>query len=283
MIYGLAALALLAFQTPLPDLPKKYLSAPPKKTSTMAKVGNVTIKASDLESYLWDWRAQEALQDLVTHQMIVNEARRLKVAVSDTAIQQELDKQLATVKAELPPGENLETSIREKGFPRSRLYLRIKSEQLLNALVLKSFSASAFVKVSTIIFRPKTELAADVAEAVRQAEDAHNALTNGEPWGDVLARYAHDASILQTGGLLGWKETVAFPSLVRQELAQHQAGAITRPAQTANGIQIFRLEAKGDTASGPVLEELKQAFLQAKRPAFLADLKKRTKITYPKL
>lgn len=282
MILGLAALALLSFQTPLPDLPKKHLAAPPKRESAMAKVGNVTIKASDLEAYLWDWRAQEALQDLVTHQMIVNEARRQKVTVTDAAIQKELDRQLAAVKAELPPGENLETSIHEKGFPRSRLFLRIKSEQLLNALVLKGFSPKGFVKVSTIIIRPKSELAADIAEAARQAEDAHNALKNGEPWGDVLSRYTHDASTIEGGGLLGWRESAAFPSVVRQALQTGQSGAITAPAQTANGIQIFRLEARGDTAQGPVLEELRQTYLQAKRPAFLEDLKKRTKVVYPK-
>lgn len=278
MRHGFIAWALLALQTPVPDLPKQHLKAKPRATAVVAQVGNVAIKASDLERYLWDWRAREALQDLITHQMIVNEARRLKVTVTNAAVQKELDKQLAEVKAALPPGETLEASIRDRGFPRSRLFLRIKSEQLLNAIVLKSFDRKNYVKVSTILIRPRTEQASDLAEALRRAESAYSALINGEPWSDVLSRHTEDAGALQADGSIGWKEHGAFPPTVRQEMARQKPGAITKPAQTANGIQIFRLDARGESATGTVLEELKAAYLQVVRPGYLEDLKKRTKI-----
>lgn len=278
MTQGLALFALLAFQTPAPDLPKKHMAPRPKPAAVLAKVGNVTIRASDLEDYLWDWRAQEALQDLVSHQMIANEAKRLKVTVSDAVVQRELDRELAELKRQLPAGEPLEASIKGRGFPRSRLFLRIKSEQLLNSLVLRSFNPKLYVKVSTIIVRARSEQATDLADALKRAGEAHTALKNGEPWSDVLSRHSQDASTLQTEGLLGWKELSAFPPTVREELASKLSGGITAPAQTPNGIQIFRLEAKGESATGSILTELKSAYLQATRPKYLEDLRKRSKI-----
>lgn len=281
MIHGLTAFLLFALQAPTLDLPKRHLVPKPKPDAILAKVGNVPIRASDLESYLWDWQAYEALQDLITHQMIAREAKRLKVAVADATVQAELDRQLASLKQQLPPGETLEGSLRDRGFPKSRLFLRIKSEELLNAIVLKSFVPKDYVKVSTIVVRPRSEQATDLADALKRAKAAHTALINGEPWSDVLSRFSPDATTLSTQGLLGWKELAVFPPTVKAELATKAPGGITKPAQTPNGLQIFRLEARGATAAGETLSELKQTYLQGTRAKYLEDLRKRTTIVQP--
>lgn len=272
------ALALLGIQAQALDLPKKFLSPRPKPAAVVAKVNGDPIRAQDLESYLWDWRAFEAAQDLTSYQMVAAEARRQKVSVTDAEVQQELDKNLEQLRKELRPGQTLQGLLLERGFPKSRLYLRVKTERLLNKLVLKAFDPKPFVRVSTIVVRPLTERATDVAQALQRADDAYNALKNGEPWGDVLARHTDDTPTLQNGGLLGWREIRAFPPTVQQEMATLKPGGFTKPAQTANGIQIFRLEAVGAGATGAQLEELRNAYLQGTRQKFFEDLRARTKI-----
>ena len=278
MTFALAIALAAAFQNPALSLPKKHLSPPPKPAAVVAKVGGVPITAADIESYLWDWRAYEIIQDAITHQMIAAEAKRQGVAVTDAEVQKALDERLAEVKKQLRPGQTLDQELREQGFTRSRLFLRLRSEQLLNKLLDKSFDPKDFIKVSTIIIRPQSEQATHLAEALQRAEAAYTALKNGEPWGDVLSRHSDDPSTIHSNGLLGWRELSAFPPTVQQEMATLKPGAITKPAQTTHGIQIFRVEAKGTSASGDVLKELKQAFVAGTGQRYLDDLRKRTKV-----
>lgn len=271
-------LALVVLQGQALDLPNKFISPKPKPDALLATVGGTPILASNLEPYLWDWRAHEALQDLVTHQMIAAEAARLSVRVSDEDIQKELDKQLEQVKKELQPGQTADQLLLERGFPKSRLYLRIRSEQLLNKLVMQSFDPKQFVKVATIVVRSRSEQASELAQALKRAEDAYNALRNGEAWGDVLARHSDDPGALQSQGMLGWRELRAFPPTVQDEMRSLKPGAITKPAQTANGIQIFRIEAIGAQAEGAAIQELGEAFLTGSRQRYLDGLRAKTKV-----
>jgi len=278
MSIPIALLFSLAFQTPALDLPKRFLAPKPKPDAVMAKVGGVPIRASDIESYLWDWRAYEVMQDAVTHQMIAAEAKKQKVVAADSEIQQELNRQLEGIKSQLKPGQTVQKAMLEQGFPKSRLYLRIKSEVLLNKLTMKSFDPKSYVKVSTIIIRARSEQTAELAVALKRADEAYAALRSGEPWSDVLSRYTDDTTTLQSQGLLGWRDMNAFPPTVRQEVAAMKPGAITKPAQTQNGIQIFRIEALGSSAEGPVLNDLKQSFLMGSRQKVLDQIRAKTPV-----
>ncbi len=263
---------------PAPDLPKRYLAAKPKPDAVLAKVGGVPIRGGDLEAYLWDWRAFEAVQDLITHQMIVAEAKRLKLVEDPAAIERELSRQLDAVRSRLQTGQTLSHALLTEGFPKSRLWMRIRTEHLLDQIVLKSFNPKAYIKVSTIIIRKRSPQTADLAEAIKKADEAYASLRNGEPWGDALARFTEDASTLQNQGLLGWRELSAFPEVVQQEMKALRVGGVTRPAETANGIQIFRIEGNGSEAQGPQLQELKDAYRLGGRVKVLEELRKRTKI-----
>jgi foldase protein PrsA len=268
------ALALAAQSAP--TLPQKHLSPKPAPDAVLATVGGSPIRGSDIEALLWDWRGYEALQDAITYRTLADEAKRKGIEVSDADVEAELARQLERVKQQLQPGQTVEQVLQEQGFPKSRLFLRIKSEQMLDRLVEASFDPKNFVKVSTILIRAKSEQATDLAEALRRAEEAYAALRNGEAWNDVLGRFSSDPGILQTGGLLGWRELSAFPPTVQQELAALAAGGVTKPAQTQNGIQIFRVETKGEKAEGAVRQELRDAYLAGTRPRFMEELRKRT-------
>ena len=58
-------------------------------------------------------------------------------------------------------------------------------------------------------------------------------------------------------GLLGWRELTAFPDVAKSQLVALKKGEVTQPVQTKNGIQIFRIEAKGDGASKDELEQMR--------------------------
>src|SRR4051812_8911494 len=70
------ALAAQAGNSPVNDIPAKYRTTPPAAGAAVARVNGVEIKAGDVESLLWDWRGFDAIQDLVSYQMIKAEAQK---------------------------------------------------------------------------------------------------------------------------------------------------------------------------------------------------------------
>lgn len=262
----------------LPPIPPTILPAPPAPDTPVLRVNGQPILARELQGFLWDWRVAEVMEDIITWRMLLDEAGKRQITLSNEAVEKELEAQIARAKGQYPPGTNIEAQLRLQGFPKSRLYIRIQSEMLLDRIVMGEFDPAQFVDVSTVIFPPKSEQASDLAEAIRQAQDAYDALMRGDDWGEVLRRTVQDPSALQSNGRLGWRERSAFPASVREELLRLKPGGFTKPAQTANGIQIFRLEQVGSEARGEALEELRTIFRTTGRQSVLERLRRDTTV-----
>ncbi len=256
----------------------KYLTPAPESSKVLAKVDGKDITAADVAPYLWDWRGQEALEDLLQYRMIKLQADKLQLTLPEAEVEAELKAQMDRVKTSLQPGEELDDYIRMQGFPKSRLYLRLSAELLLDKIVMRSFEPDRYVEVSTILIRPRSESANDLSEALRLAQEAYDSLKKGSKWEDVLKKYTNEPAALQSNGRLGWRMLGVFPQPVREDMLQVNVGQCTRPAQTQNGIQIFRLEKRGKDAKGEDLEALKGQFRGEARPNILEQIRKDAKI-----
>ena len=82
----------------------------------------------------------------------------------------------------------------------------------------------------------------------------------------------------QQRGLLGWRELTAFPDEAKKQLIDMKKGDITQPVQTKNGIQIFRIEAKGDGASKAELEQMRVELTELLKFQATQKIKKTLKI-----
>lgn len=278
MFVSLIFAATTALQTPSTDVPQNLLAPKPKAGTVMALVNGRAITMEEVERYLWDWRAYEVLQDLITYRMLSAESAKIGFKLDEDAVANGLQVQLKQVQDSLPEGKKLDQALLEQGFPKSRLYLRVKTQMMLDAAVLASFKPEDFVDVATIIVRPRSEQASDLADAIQQAQTAYDELEKGAKWDDVLRRFHTDAQILQTHGRIGWRALRAFPESVAREIRTLGRGGITRPAQTANGIQIFRIEQLGEDAKGEELNQLRQQFLAGGRQQVLERIRKEVKV-----
>lgn len=259
------------------DLPAKYKTIAPSGDTVIARVNGVPLRASDLAPLLWDWRADEALTDLISYQMSRADADAKGVKVSEEEVEAAMAVQIEEIRAGLQPGQDLETMLRQQGFPRSRLYLRIASQLLIEKLAMRQFDAKEYVKVSTIVIKPADEQTTSVGAALKAADDAYARLEGGEAWDSVLSTIKDPAG-RPSGGLLGWRALAAFPDSVRLAFEGLAEGKAARPVQTPNGIQIFRLERHGRDAAGPDVADLHQVFIEGARQAYAASLRERTKI-----
>ena len=158
-----------------------------------------------------------------------------------------------------------------------RSFLRVKTEILLRKLILVNFKQEEYVKISTIVIKAASASTADVKVALEKADKTYGRLTGGEKWEDVLLSVTDDARARASLGQVGWRPITLFPESTRKELSAKKGG-ITKPAQTQNGIQIFRIDATGKDATAAELLELQESYVGGQRQQFMAKLRADAKV-----
>lgn len=271
----LPALLFAAWQS---AVPARYLPARPAADAVIAKVNGVPIKASDVEPLVWDWRSNEVVEELTNYHIVRLEAERLGVTVTPAELETETEKALRQLQDSLPQGTSLRSALESQGSAPSRVYVRVRTKLLLDRIVLKSFDPAGFVKISTMIVRPKNEQTVALAEAIKRADDLYARLQKGESWDKVLQDTTNEPETLKSAGLLGWRQISAFPEVVRTEMTGLGVGKVTKPAQTVNGFQIFRIEAFGKDAKPEEMESVKDLYLSQARPEVFNKLRSAAKI-----
>lgn len=253
---------------------------PPKPApdAILATVDGAPITAADVEAYLWAWKEKEVVRELADHKMIAAEAARQGVSVSDAEVKAKIDEQLAQVKANLPQGQTLDDFLKSRGAEPSRLFLAARSAVLVDKLAAKEFQPAKYVKVSTLVFRTTGDTTEALTKAIKAADAAYASLQAGKPWKDVLRVYETNSTVLSNDGLVGWKAYDAFPDSVRTQMDKLKPMGYTKPTQTANGIQIFRLDARGESANPADLAELRSQYIQSARQSLVPRLRQATKI-----
>lgn len=246
----------------------------------VASVDGVPILAKDVEAYLWDWRGSEIVQEMVEMQIVDAEAARRKVSVTQAEIEAKVEQTLKEAEAQLQPGTSLDAQLRQSGFTRNRIYLRVQRQLLLEKMALGAFVPGDYLRVSAITYKPAGELT--IEKALTKADEAYKQLLKGTPWPNVLAGSTSVPEVLQTGGQIGWRKIRIFPESVVAEMRTLKVGQFTKPAQTTAGVQIFRVDGKGWELRSEELKQLQEAYLQGAVPSLEIELRKKAKIVpYP--
>ncbi|HZH98335.1 MAG TPA: peptidylprolyl isomerase [Fimbriimonadaceae bacterium] len=256
------------------DVPANLVPAKPDPGKVLVKVNGEEVKASDIEALLWEWSANDVLEDLILYRTVKQEAEKRAVRVEEIAVQQRLAEFLEELKRGLQPGQTLEGLLQRENSAPSRLFIRLKTEMLLQALATKTFTPDQFVKVSTIIFKPDSDRSESVAGAIKKAQDAYDKLVAGTRFEEILAQSTQNEDAIRARGQIGWRQLSAFPSTIQPDLQAAKAGSYTKPVQTVNGIQIFRVDMKGAEAKDDELTQLKTLYGRA----YLERLKSEAKV-----
>lgn len=268
----------VAFTLQNADIPSKYLTPAPAKDKVLAKVDGVEIKAGDVESLLWEWRGQEVVADLVSYQMMKNAASKAKVSVADKEVDDALEQQLAAITPQMTGGKPRDQYLLDQGFTKSRLWMRLKTELLLNKIAALDFKPDEYIKISTIIVKAESTSTASATAAAKKADLFYDKLIKGASWESVLQLSTTDVRTLDANGLVGWRKIEAFPEEVRLEMAKSKAGGYTKPALTANGFQIFRIEMYGRDAKGKDLQDAIDIHVASVRASVLQKIRSESKV-----
>jgi parvulin-like peptidyl-prolyl isomerase len=262
----------------------------PAPGKVLATVNGTPITAGTVETYLWDWKEDDVLENLINFEVVNVEAKRLHISVSPAELQTDMDQALASVKTSImqakqnprpgadPPSSDVWDALKKQGYTPSRVKMVIRSSALLDKIAGLDFKPSDCVKVSAIRVIATSTKPEDAAAAAKTAQTYYDLLTKGTSWTTVLASSTQDANVLNSQGLIGWRSLSLFPPLAVAELSKMKAGQVTHPITTAYGIQIFRLNAIGTDVPASELKPLKDDFLQKHRGDVLKRLQAQVKI-----
>lgn len=257
------------------DLPAKYQVARPAPDAVVGRVNGTVIRARDVEDLLWQWRGSEAVTELIEYELVRAAAAKAEVTATEAEIDDRLERSIKELEPSLQ-GRPVDEALLAMGFTRSRAYLRVRADVLLEKMALKSFRPEDFIKVSAITVTPGNGITLE--GAIQAADEAYAKLKAGSEWRDVLATTTPDERILQSGGLVGWRRLRLFPESVAKEIATLKPGSYTKPAQTTSGVQIFRIEAKPSEATPEQMNELRQTYLAAETAMIRQRLRNEAKI-----
>lgn len=247
----------IALQTGGIQLGIPNLRPAPEKDQVLVKVNGQEIKASDIAALLWDAKAEEILNEVTYFQLAKTEADKLGIFLTGKEIDDGVQRELDAMKANLGPGQTLEQAMAATGQTRARLYLAVKTSLLLTKIAFAEFDPKLYVKVSTIIIKPASNSATDLASAIKIAQGAYDRLQKGDAWETVVDDVVTDETGRETKGRLGWRLMSAFPDDVRSELGLLKSNQYTKPAQIQGGIQFFRVERFGKDLNKEELEQMR--------------------------
>lgn len=233
------------------------LKPAPEKDQVLIKVNGQEIKASDIAALLWDAKAEEILNEVTYFQLAKAEADKLGIFLTGKEIDDGVQRELDAMKANLAAGQTLEQFMASTGQTKARLYLAVKTSLLLTKIAFAEFDPKLYVKVSTIIIKPASSSATDLAAAIKTAQGAYDRLQKGDAWEAVVDDVVTDEAGRESRGRLGWRLLSAFPDDVRSEIGLLRANQYSKPTQIQNGIQFFRIERFGKDLPKDELDQMR--------------------------
>jgi foldase protein PrsA len=271
-------------QAQRPQVPPQYRPAPlPPGDTIVATVNGEPIRADKLIQVCYDWFAATAIEELIVHRVIEQEARAQGVSVSVEEVEARYKQWLQGAEAQLPPGMSLDDFLKRNQFPPSRLFARIRSQMLAEKLVERQVNLDDFVEYSQIVIRiqgntpEQQEENTPAAEA--KAREAYQKILEGLDFVEAVKEYSEDPFSKDRGGKMNWQDMKFIGPDLRQKLQAMQPGEISEPFKMMGSYYIIRKERTGSQASPEEQQELREQAVRLQLSEYVRQLQSKAKIT----
>ena len=258
----------------------KELQRPPAQATVVAVVNGKNITAGQVQEYLYDWYAYDATEDLMIAVMVDDAAKKESVSATDAEVQEYLGTLISDAKKSMPGVADVDSELRRRSMPRSRLALRSRIEVLVRKIAEKGFKPAEQRKISWIYFGPRSAGEAGKTEAKSRADAAAARLTKGESW-DTVALASDHADSKGSKGLLGWIQMDELPAEVKSPLEKLSPGGVSGVIESTGTYAIYRVEAVG--ATGDEAKAAKDSYLERNVGKAFQKIRTDSKIEHKKL
>jgi parvulin-like peptidyl-prolyl isomerase len=271
-------------QAQRPQIPPQYSPAPlPAGDTVVATVNGEPIRASELIQVSYDWFAATAIEELIVHRVIEQEARAQGVSVSVEEVEARYKQRLQSAEAQLPPGMSLDDFLKRNQVPPSRLFAQMRTLVLAEKLVERQVNLDDFVEYSQIVIRiqgntpEQQEENTPAAEA--KAQEAYQKIKEGLDFAEAVKEYSEDPFSKDRGGKMNWQNMNFIVPDLRQKLQAMQLGEISEPFKTMGSYYIIRKERTGSQASPEEQQELREQAVRLQLGEYVRQLQAKAKIT----
>jgi len=214
------------------------------------------------------------LKNLVLKKLLLDKAATLPLKDVDTEEKKELD----AVKQQIPPGQDLDSTLKQAGMTLDDLKKRIHEKVLISKVLESeafknvdpteqeidkiylankdSFNIPAKIRASRILIHvDDTATAADKAAKKKAIDKAHDRVAHGEDFGKVAADISEDQSSKLKGGDLGFFSRGDNPDAGFDDVAFNtKEGAVSPVFLTPLGYQFIKVTAIQPAGLVPVAD-----------------------------
>ena len=271
-------------QAQRPQVPPQYSPPPlPAGDTVVATVNGEPIRASELIQVSYDWFAATAIEELIVHRVVEQEARAQGVSVSVEEVEARYKQRLQSAEAQLPPGMSLDDFLKRNQVPPSRLFAQTRTLLLAEKLLERQVNLDDFVEYSQLVIRiqgntpEQQEENTPAAEA--KAQEAYQKIKEGLDFAEAVKEYSEDPFSKDRGGKMNWQDMKFSVPDLRQKLQAMQPGEISEPFKMMGSIVIIRKERTGSQASPEEQQELREQAVRLQLVEYVRQLQAKAKIT----
>ncbi|MDI6829344.1 MAG: peptidylprolyl isomerase [Armatimonadota bacterium] len=254
----------------------------------VATVNGEKITKKELENILFDWSGPLALEELIDHRLIGQEARKQGVIVTA----EEVKKKMEESKKFLPPGMSLEEALQRSGMTAGHWFARLKAQMQAEGIVRKTIKItdedlSSQVKVSRILIKvPYKQEEEEKKKAEQEAQEKiakiSQEIKEGLAFDEAAKKYSEDLMTKEKGGDMGYVPKNTMGKEFEEAIAKLKPGDVSDPFKTAIGYQIVKYFGSGKEATGnerkELVDRLTNMQLQQKMNDWFLTLRNKAKI-----
>ena len=239
----------------------------PKQAKGQPKVTDEQLKTQCKQEY--EALRDQVLQLLISFQWIEGEAADQGIKVSDAEVKKQFDTQK---KASFPKEADFEKFLKDSGQSMEDIMLRVRLDVLSNKIREKITKGKDKVTDAAIekyynenkqrFAQPeRRDLKVVLTKTEAKADEARQAIEDGESWKDVAKEYSIDQASKAQGGKLAAVAKGQQEKSLDDAVFKASKGELVGPVKTQFGWYVFEVD-KVTEASQQTLEEAKTTIKQ---------------------
>lgn len=237
-----------------------FLIAGLNKEEVVATVNGEEIERDALYEQMVKTNGAEALDLMISNEIIRQEAEEADITVTEV----ELDAELAEYEERYGGAEALEAAIAQSGMTMEDLTSEmenfLKVEKIIGPDIETTDEAIAtyFKENQEALGQPaQVEASHILTETKEQAEEVANKLADGVDFAELAAEYSTDTASAENGGDLGSFGKGEMAAEFEEAAFGMEPGDISEPVETEFGYHIIKVTDKTEAAEA-TLEESKE-------------------------
>ncbi len=231
---------------------------------------------------------RQALERLVQEAILIDEAKRLRVAASDEELAAAPEMQTDAVDADKALAERGISPERWRDLQRRRLLIvKLIEQEVLSQIPISDERVAQYYKEHISEFRENAQFHARqiLVDTRELAERIHSRVVKGEDFA-ALAQQFSVSPDAKRGGDLGYFDAQSYPEVFSQVCQGLSVGQVSQVTATPYGYQIFQLLDRRPARQRPLAEAapsikrmLQEEKVESAYQPWLDGLKKKARVT----